>query len=70
MPLLALLVFLGGVVAAAYVWNAVQVGELCVHGYSVMLGYWADAPATARSFDAVRRRHFAGAAAVALVQYC
>lgn len=29
-----------------------QVGELCTRGYSVMLGYWQDAEATARDLDA------------------
>lgn len=32
-----------------------QVGELCVRGYSVMLGYWGDPAATARSVDEVSR---------------
>ena len=32
-------------------------GELCTRGYSVMLGYWGDAEATARAIDAARWMH-------------
>ena len=32
-------------------------GELCTRGYSVMLGYWEDAEATARAIDAARWMH-------------
>lgn len=32
-------------------------GELCTRGYSVMLGYWNDASATARAVDAARWMH-------------
>lgn len=32
---------------------APQVGELHVRGYSVMLGYWGDAAATAAAIDQV-----------------
>jgi fatty-acyl-CoA synthase len=32
-------------------------GELCTRGYSVMLGYWNDARATAESIDAARWMH-------------
>ncbi len=32
-------------------------GELCVRGYSVMLGYWDDEPATRRAIDAGRWLH-------------
>ena len=35
---------------------AMQVGELCVRGYSVMLGYWGDPAATASSIDEVGGR--------------
>jgi fatty-acyl-CoA synthase len=34
-----------------------QTGELCTRGYSVMLGYWNDAEATAASIDAARWMH-------------
>lgn len=33
------------------------VGELCTRGYSVMLGYWNDAAATAQAVDASRWMH-------------
>jgi fatty-acyl-CoA synthase len=32
-------------------------GELCTRGYSVMLGYWENAQATAQSIDSVRWMH-------------
>src|SRR4029434_5379898 len=32
-------------------------GELCTRGYSVMLGYWNDAAATAHTLDAARGMH-------------
>ncbi len=32
-------------------------GELCTRGYSVMLGYWEDAAATAKAIDAARWMH-------------
>jgi len=32
-------------------------GELCTRGYSVMLGYWDDAAATAKAIDAARWMH-------------
>jgi fatty-acyl-CoA synthase len=32
-------------------------GELCTRGYSVMLGYWNDATATANAIDAARWMH-------------
>ncbi|GAB3636369.1 AMP-binding protein [Hymenobacter arcticus] len=32
-------------------------GELCTRGYSVMLGYWNNAPATAAAIDAARWMH-------------
>jgi fatty-acyl-CoA synthase len=32
-------------------------GELCTRGYSVMLGYWQNGEATAKSIDAVRWMH-------------
>lgn len=31
-----------------------ETGELCVRGYSTMLGYWNDAQATAKSLTQVR----------------
>ena len=34
-----------------------QSGELCTRGYSVMLGYWNNAEATAQSIDAARWMH-------------
>jgi fatty-acyl-CoA synthase len=34
-----------------------EAGELCTRGYSVMLGYWRDAEATAASIDAARWMH-------------
>jgi fatty-acyl-CoA synthase len=34
-----------------------QTGELCTRGYSVMLGYWDDEEATARSIDAAGWMH-------------
>ena len=34
-----------------------QVGELCVRGYSVMLGYWGDLAATAGAIDEVDCNH-------------
>ncbi|MGI9018451.1 MAG: AMP-binding protein [Euzebya sp.] len=34
-----------------------QTGELCTRGYSVMLGYWDDAEATAQAIDATRYMH-------------
>ena len=36
------------------------VGELCVRGYSVMLGYWGDEASTAAVLDQVRRGWSAG----------
>jgi fatty-acyl-CoA synthase len=32
-------------------------GELCTRGYSVMLGYWGDAEATAKTIDSARWMH-------------
>ena len=32
-------------------------GELCTRGYSVMLGYWNDAPSTAAAIDEARWMH-------------
>ena len=32
-------------------------GELCTRGYSVMLGYWNNAEATAKAIDAARWMH-------------
>jgi len=29
-----------------------QVGEICVRGYSIMLGYWEDPEKTAKAIDA------------------
>ena len=34
-----------------------QPGELCTRGYSVMLGYWDDAPSTAAAIDEARWMH-------------
>jgi fatty-acyl-CoA synthase len=39
-------------------------GELCTRGYSVMLGYWNDAAATAKSIDAGRWMHTGDLAAM------
>ena len=37
--------------------NRGEPGELCTRGYSVMLGYWEDAGATAEAIDAARWMH-------------
>ena len=37
--------------------RAATPGELCTRGYSVMLGYWDDAEATAEAIDAARWMH-------------
>ncbi len=45
-------------------------GELCTRGYSVMLGYWDDAPRTAQAIDAARWMHTGDLAVVDAEGYC
>ncbi len=45
-------------------------GELCTRGYSVMLGYWEDAPRTAQAIDAARWMHTGDLAVVDAEGYC
>lgn len=47
-----------------------QPGELCVRGYSVMLGYWADADKTAEAVDAEGWMHTGDLAALDKDGYC
>jgi fatty-acyl-CoA synthase len=47
-----------------------QVGELCVRGYSVMLGYWGDAAATAGAMDEGRWMHTGDLAIIDGQGYC
>ena len=45
-------------------------GELCTRGYSVMLGYWDDAPRTAQVIDAARWMHTGDLAVIDAEGYC
>jgi fatty-acyl-CoA synthase len=45
-------------------------GELCTRGYSVMLGYWDDAPRTAQTIDAARWMHTGDLAVIDPEGYC
>ncbi len=45
-------------------------GELCTRGYSVMLGYWADAPRTEQVIDAARWMHTGDLAVIDEEGYC
>ncbi|KAI7846029.1 hypothetical protein COHA_000566 [Chlorella ohadii] len=47
-----------------------QVGELCVRGYSVMLGYWGDHAATASAIDEGRWMHTGDLAIIDGQGYC
>ncbi|PSC77005.1 AMP-binding [Micractinium conductrix] len=47
-----------------------EVGELCVRGYSVMLGYWGNAAATAAAIDQEGWMHTGDLAALDVHGYC